>query len=114
MTWLLVWYDAARGISSQKKHELELRDSIMKDILIAISGEALDFQTARVVAGALAERGNEEATLIAWSDEKAKRHSPCCVKCEIGDRPGWEVYGENHGGRLKISINDGEYVFIYS
>jgi hypothetical protein len=36
------------------------------------------------------------------------------VECEINGKPGWEVYGENHGGGLKISFNQGEYVFIYS
>ncbi|MGV1098476.1 AF1514 family protein [Thiovibrio sp. JS02] len=86
----------------------------MKDISIAITGESLDFDQARAVAKALAERGNAEASLVAWLDGKAGRHSPCCVRCEIGNRPGWEVYGENHQGRVRIVINDREYVFIYT
>ena len=86
----------------------------MKDILISISGYDLNFTVARDLARTLAEQDEPDPTLIAWCDDQQKTHSPSCVKCEIGDRPGWEVYGENHGGRLKIMINDRQYVFIYS
>lgn len=86
----------------------------MKDIFISITGMELDFDAARAISTALAEKGNEETTLVAWSDQKKNTHSPCCVRCEIGDKPGWEVYGENHEGRLKIIINDREFVFIYT
>ncbi|MHB1016157.1 MAG: AF1514 family protein, partial [Desulfurivibrionaceae bacterium] len=51
---------------------------------------------------------------LAWYDAHREAHSPGCVQCEIKGRPGWEVYGENHGGRLKIIFNQGEYVFIQS
>ncbi len=86
----------------------------MKEIVIAITGEELDFQLTRALARSLAEKGNAEASLVAWFDAKAGKHSPCCLKCEIGERPGWEVYGENHGGRVKVIFNAREYVFIYS
>lgn len=86
----------------------------MKDVLISISEYDLDFILARDLARIIAEQNEPDTTLVAWYDEKQNTHSPSCVKCEIGDRPGWEVYGENHGGRLKIIINDREYVFMYS
>lgn len=86
----------------------------MTDIRIAITGIPLDFDTARSLARMLAERENPESSLVAWGDLRRQTHSPCCVKCEIGDRPGWEVYGENHEGRLRIAFNDQEYIFIHS
>ena len=86
----------------------------MKDVLIAITGADLDFEMARSMAKIIAQRENGESDCLAWSDSRKKKHSPSCVQCEIKERPGWEVYGENHGGRLKIIFNEGEYVFIHS
>ena len=86
----------------------------MKDILIAITGAELDFAMARSMARIIGQRENGETDCLAWSDVRQGSHSPRCLQCEIKGRPGWEVYGENHGGRLKIIFNEGEYVFIYS
>lgn len=86
----------------------------MDEVRVAIRGVDLDFATVRRLAQALAEAGNPEAELIAWRDARQGTHSPSCVKCQIGDRAGWEVYGANHGGRLRVEINDGAYVLIYS
>jgi len=86
----------------------------MKDILIAITGADLDFDLFRSMARIIALRENGETDCLAWSDARQGMQSPGGVQCEIKGKPGWEVYGENHGGRLKISFNDGEYVFIYS
>ena len=86
----------------------------MKDVMLTIRGYEPSFIVVRELAKTIAEQGEPETTLIAWYDEKENTHSPSCVKCQIGDRPGWEVYGENHAGRLKIIINNREYVFIYS
>jgi hypothetical protein len=86
----------------------------MKDILIAITGSDLDFETARNMARIIAGQENGETDCLAWSDARRNSHSPASVQCEIKGRPGWEVYGENHGGRLKIIFNQGEYIFIQS
>ncbi len=86
----------------------------MKDILIAITGADLDFDLARSMARIMAQQENGETDCLAWSDTRQEAHSPRSVQCEIKGRPGWEVYGENHGGRLKIVFNGGEYVFIHS
>ncbi len=86
----------------------------MKDILIAITGAVLDFDLARNMARIIAQQENGETDCLAWSDARQGRQSPGSVQCEIKGRPGWEVYGESHGGRLKISFNAGEYVFIHS
>ena len=86
----------------------------MKDILIAITGVGLDFEMARKMASIIAQQESRATDCIAWSDARQKSHSPSYVQCEINGRPGWEVYGENHGGLLKFLFNDGDYVFIYS
>jgi len=86
----------------------------MKDILIAITGADLDFEMARSMARIIGQRENGETDCLAWSDVRQGSHSPRCLQCEIKGRPGWEVYGENHSGRLKIIFNEGEYVFIHS
>lgn len=86
----------------------------MKDILIAITGVNIDFEMARSMAGIIARKESGDTDCLAWLDARQGRQSPGGAQCEIKGRPGWEVYGENHGGRLRISLNDGEYVFIHS
>ncbi|BCO09023.1 hypothetical protein GF1_13990 [Desulfolithobacter dissulfuricans] len=86
----------------------------MERVDITINGYAMDFDTARQIAALLASRDNEYTTLVAWNDRERNIHSPQCLKCEIKGEPGWEVYGRNHDGRLRISFNDDLFVFIYS
>ena len=86
----------------------------MQDVELSVGGFDLDFNTARAIAQRLAVRDQPETMLTAWCDRAAGTHSPSCVKCEIGDAPGWEVYGRNHGGRLRIDMNNGDFVFIYT
>ncbi|MFW8601188.1 AF1514 family protein [Desulfobacterota bacterium M19] len=85
----------------------------MRDINLKVEGKALDYRRAADLAEARAEREIPGAMLIAWNDRKRDLHSPSCLKCEINNKAGWEVYGHNHGGRLRISINDDDFVFIY-
>jgi len=77
-------------------------------------GYMLDFDQARELGRIMAEKENEYATLVSWCDREKGVHSPCCLKCELKGEPGWEVYGRNHEGRLRISIDDDRFVFIYS
>ena len=86
----------------------------MEEVRITTEGIDLDFATARAMALTLAGRDNPETMLVAWSDRARGTHSPSCVRCEIGERPGWEVYGRNHEGRLRISFNDDSFVFIHT
>ena len=78
-----------------------------------ISGYLIDFDQAREVGKLIAEKENEFTMLISWCDREKGVHSPCCLKCELKGEPGWEVYGKNHEGRLRISFDD-RFVFIYS
>lgn len=86
----------------------------MEKIECGFSGYVIDFEQAKAVAKIVAERGNEFATLMSWCDRDKGRHSPHCLQCEIKGEPGWEVYGRNHNGRLRISVDDDRFVFIFS
>ncbi len=86
----------------------------MKEISIAVNGLPLDYETSRQIALAMARKDNEDTSLMAWYDKKANKHSPAAVECDADYIAGWEEYGRNHGGKLKILFNGGEYVFIYS
>ncbi|MCK5339441.1 MAG: AF1514 family protein [Desulfobulbaceae bacterium] len=86
----------------------------VKEIKINISGADISQQQAQKIAHLLAERDHPETFVVSRYNRLADACSPCTLGSDIGDKPGWEVYGENHGGRLKISVNDGDYVFIFS
>ena len=86
----------------------------MERIDCSIKGYTLSFDQARELGKLIAEEDNEYATLVSWCDRDKGVHSPCCLKCELKGEPGWEVYGRNHEGRLRISIDDDRFVLIYS
>ena len=86
----------------------------MIEIKMTIEGIDPGFEDLLGMTRIMALRGNRETMLVAWSDRKQNKHSPCCIRCQIGDEPGWEVYGRNHEGRLRISVNRDDYVFIYT
>lgn len=85
----------------------------MQKIELTVTGCQPDYGTAAKIARAIAEQDGQEPLLIAWHDRLRDKHSPGCLQCEIKGAPGWEVYGANHGGRLRVSINCDDYVFIY-
>ncbi|NOX79771.1 MAG: hypothetical protein GXP57_01520 [Deltaproteobacteria bacterium] len=86
----------------------------MHNITVAIRGVKPDYNQAKRIAEIMALRDNESATLVSWFDRDRGTHSPQCLRCELKGAPGWEVYGRNHEGRLRISFNDDQFVFIYS
>ena len=86
----------------------------MQKININVQGITVDFNLARQMGDLLAERENQQCMLISWCDAQQKRHSPQGVHCEIKGEAGWEVYGRNHGGRLRLSFNNDALVLIYS
>lgn len=87
---------------------------VVQTITLTMNKESADFEKARAQARLVAEKVNPEAEIISWHNRDAQTQSPCCLGCEFDDAPAWEVYGRNHGGRLKIVVNDGQYVFIVS
>ncbi len=86
----------------------------MQTITIEISEYALSQEQAQNIAQIIAAQDNADTTAISRYNRFTNACSPCCLKGPLGDKPGWEVYGENHGGRLKISFNNGDYIFIFS
>ncbi len=86
----------------------------MDKISVSVDGCALNFDVASQISRAIAGKDDDDPMLICWNDIARNMHSPSGVLCEIDGTPGWEVYGENHGGRWRISINDDDYVFIYA
>jgi hypothetical protein len=103
-------------IKRQERNNFTVRTGAraMIHVTMTIEGMEADFDACRQFTRILAGKENPETMLVAWSDRKQSTHSPCCLKCTIGNEPGWEVYGRNHGGRLRFSINRDKYVFIYS
>ncbi len=86
----------------------------MREIKINISGRDLGQAEAQKIGQVIAESDNPDTMVISRFNRFTKGCSPCCLKGDLGGKPGWEVYGENHGGRLKITVNDGDYVFVFS
>ena len=86
----------------------------MQEIQVTISDKTINQKMAQQIGQILAERVNPETIVVARYNRQTNACSPCSLKGDIGSKPGWEVYGENHGGRLKISVNDGEFIFIFS
>ena len=86
----------------------------MKSVSITVEAIELDWDLARDLAYSIAARDGDDPMLMSWFDKTTGKFSPSCCKCEIQDGPAWEIYGKNHGGRYRISVNDDTYVFIYS
>ena len=86
----------------------------MEKVECVIQGYGVNFDQAREIGRLLADEGNDFSSLVSWCDREKGVHSPSCLKCELEGEPGWEVYGRNHGGRLRISFDDERFVFIYS
>ncbi len=86
----------------------------MEKVKITVEGATVDFTAAKKIAAVVAAQENEFSSLVSWCDNVKKVHSPQCLKCEIEGEPGWEVFGRNHEGRLRISFNDDLFVFIHS
>lgn len=86
----------------------------MQPVDLVLKGDGLSWDAARDAAYEYACRGGEDPMLMAWFDRRRGKFSPSCCKCDIMAGPAWEIYGINHGGRLRISVNDDLYVFIYT
>ncbi len=85
--------------------------SEMKPIALTLEDDPT-WDVAKAVALEFACADDEDPMLMAWFDQVTGKFSPSCCKCDIKDGPAWEIYGKNHGGRLRISINNDRFVFI--
>ena len=90
-----------------------IRPATVEVINIKIDG-TVSQEMAQKRALEIAKQKNPDTMVISRFNRPANACSPCCLKDQIGNKPGWEIYGENHGGRLKINVNNGDYIFILS
>jgi len=76
--------------------------------------EVGDFAAAKRLAHVVAlERLGPEAILWSWNDTKKDKHSPPVECCGSDCEPAWEVYAVSRGGNLKVTVNGGDYEFIF-
>jgi hypothetical protein len=86
----------------------------MQEISVLIAGLNLRFDTAQRISLSIAQEDNSEPMTLSWYDKKKERFSPNIEECTPEGLPAWEAYAKNRGGRLKINLNQGEYIFIYT
>jgi hypothetical protein len=72
----------------------------------------LDFPQAKELASRRAREVADEPMLLAWFDRARGAFSPRITCCRE-DRPSWLTYAESRGGDLVISLNEGDFVFIF-
>lgn len=96
----------------------EVVNGIKKISLQILGSFVSDLDTLIDVTRIIAKQRNPHTSLLSWYDRKSDRCSPsdtCSNSCSaIEDEPGWEKYARNHGGAIKIDVNNGDFVFIYS
>lgn len=69
------------------------------------------FDKAEEAAKRVARTYDSAPLLLSWYDKKAGKTSPD-KSCE-GQEPGWIEYAKSHGGCFTVSVNHGEYMFIF-
>jgi len=84
----------------------------MENINIQKETANLDYETALALAKDEARGRLEDPMLLAWYEGKTGRFSPC-VECCGEDEPAWMVYARSRGGRLRVDLNQGQYIFIF-
>lgn len=85
----------------------------VRAISVRVDSTDLDYAAAHALATAVAQNAAPEPMLIAWFEAKTGRAYPQAHEC-TGGKPGWRAYAESHGGDLEVSVNDGEFVFIFA
>jgi len=89
----------------------------IRDIDVAIHGDfKLSYDFAHDFTKIIATRLNPESSLLTWYDRTRNTCGPAevCKTSPKADLVELERYGLSHGGRVKVKVNDGDYVFIYS
>lgn len=78
---------------------------------INIDDSNLTLEKAKEAARQVAKNYDSEPLLLSWYDKKTGQESPN-ISCE-GDNPGWVNYAKSHGGCFTVSVNHGEFMFIF-
>lgn len=84
----------------------------MQNIGLIVDGLELDFESAQALAKVAANHLVAGAMLLAWHDRPREKESPEVPECT--GKPGWLAYAEGHGGNIRVDINHGEFVFIFT
>ena len=81
-------------------------------VKLSLDQEALDFDSAKVLANQKAKELTDDPMMLSWFNGKTGEFYPE-IECGPVDKPPWIVYAESRGADLAININDGEYIFMY-
>ncbi len=84
----------------------------MLNIGLSVRGLEIEFDTARALAETVMSKHPSQVMLVAWFDRQRGKESPQVPECQ--HKPGWLAYAEGHGGDIRIDINNGDYIFIFS
>jgi YHS domain-containing protein len=84
----------------------------MQNVGLIVNGLELEFESAQALAKVAANHLVAGAMLLAWYDRPREKESPEVPECT--GKPGWIAYAEGHGGNIRVDINHGEYVFIFT
>lgn len=82
-----------------------------RQIKVTVEGD-LDFTKAKDVAKQKVKELYPDAMLLSWCIGKTDEHYPT-LKCSTSDKPAWLLYAEARGADVTISINEGEYIFVF-
>jgi Domain of unknown function (DUF5619) len=88
------------------------REMLTDPIEMRVEGR-LDFAQAKRLAQQRAGEISEEPMLLAWFDRARGLFSPNITCCRE-DKPSWLTYAESRGGNIVISINEMDYVFVFT
>jgi hypothetical protein len=84
----------------------------MNEIELQIEGLQLAYESARAISETVVNQLVESPMCVAWYDGHKKEEHPAVPECQ--HKPGWLAYAEGHGGKVKIDLNHGEYVFVFA
>ncbi|MDY6851653.1 MAG: AF1514 family protein [Thermodesulfobacteriota bacterium] len=72
----------------------------------------IGYEKALELAKDEARQRLDDPMLLAWYEQEGERFSPR-VQCCGEDEPAWAVYARSRGGKLRVEVNKGEYIFIF-
>ena len=79
---------------------------------IHIDSDELDFTTAKNLAKQKAATLCKDPMLLSWYQGRTGKSYPN-LECGRDDIPAWILYAVSRNGDISVSINDGEYIFIF-
>ena len=86
---------------------------LINPVDLKIDDGQLDFNRAKFFSDGKANELLKSPMLLSWYNRRSGHYSPS-VTCCSEEKPGWLVYAESRGGNLSVTVNDEQYVFIYT